>query len=82
MPAPQLSRPCIHVPWVRKCEDAITLIRRPWYLADIESALASNPISALMGLRQCGKTTLARQAAKRHKLTVVHCYGNSGTERN
>ncbi len=44
-----------------------TLIRRPRYLAAIESALAANPICALMGPRQCGKTTLARQIARQHK---------------
>jgi predicted AAA+ superfamily ATPase len=34
------------------------------YLAALESALAENPIAALLGPRQCGKTTLARQFAE------------------
>jgi hypothetical protein len=43
------------------------LIRRPRYLTALESTLAANPICALLGPRQCGKTTLARQVATRRK---------------
>jgi hypothetical protein len=43
------------------------LIRRPRYRAAIEAALATNPICALLGPRQCGKTTLARQVAGRRR---------------
>jgi predicted AAA+ superfamily ATPase len=32
----------------------------------VESALERNPIGALLGPRQCGKTTLAREVAARH----------------
>ena len=35
-------------------------IKRTRY-AEIERALAENPIAALLGPRQCGKSTLARQ---------------------
>ena len=41
------------------------LIRRVHYLKAIESVLAANPICTLLGPRQCGKTTLARQVAAR-----------------
>ena len=41
-------------------------IQRPIYHAQVETALRRSPIVALMGPRQCGKTTLAREiAAKR-----------------
>jgi predicted AAA+ superfamily ATPase len=43
------------------------LVRRPRYRDAIEATLAANPICALLGPRQCGKTTLARQVAARHK---------------
>lgn len=46
---------------------ASALIRRPHHLAAVESALVSNPVCALLGPRQCGKTTLARQVAARRK---------------
>jgi len=39
---------------------------RPRALHRVEAALAANPICALLGPRQCGKTTLARQLASRH----------------
>lgn len=37
------------------------IIRRSRYLKAVRSALARNPVCALLGPRQCGKTTLARQ---------------------
>jgi predicted AAA+ superfamily ATPase len=39
------------------------LIERARYLKAIRSVLASNPICAILGPRQCGKTTLAREYA-------------------
>lgn len=47
------------------------MVRRPRHLTAVESALASNPVCALLGPRQCGKTTLARQVAARRKQTHV-----------
>jgi predicted AAA+ superfamily ATPase len=38
-----------------------TMIRRESYLRQVERALARSPIVALVGPRQCGKTTLARE---------------------
>jgi hypothetical protein len=38
-------------------------VARPRALARVREALAENPVCALLGPRQCGKTTLARQAA-------------------
>ena len=43
------------------------MIRRPAALAAIETALAENPVCALLGPRQCGKTTLAQQVAATRK---------------
>src|SRR5437868_3522937 len=37
------------------------MIRRTYYLRALETALSENPVAALLGPRQCGKTTLARQ---------------------
>lgn len=37
------------------------MIKRPWVLSRIRAALARGRIVALIGPRQCGKTTLARQ---------------------
>jgi uncharacterized protein len=41
-------------------------IPRTMLATQIESALADNPIVAIIGPRQCGKTTLAREIAARH----------------
>ncbi len=41
------------------------MLERPIYRALVTTALAHNPICALWGPRQCGKTTLARQLASR-----------------
>ena len=40
------------------------MIRRGPHLQAVESALKHNPICAILGPRQCGKTTLAQQVAK------------------
>jgi hypothetical protein len=45
----------------------MTTIPRPQLLARIESRFRSNPVVLLLGPRQCGKTTLARQFASRRK---------------
>lgn len=42
-------------------------IERPELIRRIETAFRSNPVVLLLGPRQCGKTTLARQFAKKHK---------------
>jgi uncharacterized protein len=41
------------------------LRQRPFYRAKVERALAHNPVCAILGPRQCGKTTLARELARR-----------------
>jgi hypothetical protein len=43
------------------------MIQRPHALKAVETALEENPVCALLGPRQCGKTTLARQLAERGK---------------
>ncbi len=43
------------------------MIQRPQALKAVETALAENPVCALLGPRQCGKTTLARQIAEKGK---------------
>jgi len=43
------------------CRDNLTrVIVRPAYLAELASAVRRSPVTALLGPRQCGKTTLAR----------------------
>lgn len=41
-----------------------SIIRRARYLSAVETALTENPACTLLGPRQCGKTTLARQLAE------------------
>lgn len=40
-----------------------SMLPRPDYLRQLETALARSPVTALLGPRQCGKTTLARHIA-------------------
>ena len=40
------------------------MIDRPVYLKQLSRAVKRSPITALIGPRQCGKTTLARMFAK------------------
>ena len=39
------------------------MIERPDYLNRLRAAIRRSPVTALLGARQCGKTTLARQLA-------------------
>ena len=39
---------------------AVPMISRPHLTAAVNTALRRNPVAALLGPRQCGKTTLAR----------------------
>jgi hypothetical protein len=43
------------------------MIRRSHYLAEIRRVLMHNPVCALLGPRQCGKTTLAREIVRGRK---------------
>jgi len=47
------------------------MIDRPAYLKNIERSLERSPICALLGPRQCGKTTLARMFAHKQKATFL-----------
>ncbi|KPQ01058.1 MAG: putative ATPase (AAA+ superfamily) [Bacteroidetes bacterium HLUCCA01] len=40
------------------------LINRPSFIDEIRKSIRNNPVTAIMGPRQCGKTTLARSIAK------------------
>lgn len=40
------------------------MVPRPRLFRAVQTALANNPVCALLGPRQCGKTTLARELAK------------------
>jgi len=51
----------------------MSIIPRSAYLEAIQHAFRSHPICALLGPRQCGKTTLAQQYVKDHK-GPVHYY--------
>lgn len=42
------------------------MVERPQLLKDIQTRLHTNPVVALLGPRQCGKTTLARMIAAHH----------------
>jgi len=41
------------------------IVKRPGLMARIMRRLRSNPVVLLLGPRQCGKTTLAREFAAR-----------------
>lgn len=43
------------------------MIARPDLIAAVQVSLRRNPVTAILGPRQCGKTTLARTIAARHK---------------
>jgi uncharacterized protein len=45
------------------------MLQRPYYLDRLKTALGRSPATALLGPRQCGKTTLARQIAEHQKAT-------------
>lgn len=45
------------------------MLQRPYYLNQLHSAIERSPITALLGPRQCGKTTLARQFAGDQRAT-------------
>ena len=45
------------------------MLQRPYYLNHLKTAIARSPVTALLGPRQCGKTTLARQLAEDQKTT-------------
>ena len=46
------------------------MVERVTYLKQLETALGRSPITALLGPRQCGKTTLARQLAATRDATI------------
>ena len=45
------------------------MIQRPEHLERLVTAVRRSPVTALLGPRQCGKTTLARQFARHRKAT-------------
>jgi predicted AAA+ superfamily ATPase len=45
------------------------MLPRPHYLNSLKTAIQRSPVTALLGPRQCGKTTLARQLAEDQKAT-------------
>lgn len=44
------------------------ILTRKYYLDSIDTSFLVNPICALLGPRQCGKTTLSKQYAEKNKL--------------
>jgi len=47
------------------------MIQRPAYLKLIAAAVRRSPVTALMGPRQCGKTTLARMFQQGKKASFL-----------
>lgn len=45
------------------------MLQRPYYLKSLKTAINRSPVTALLGPRQCGKTTLARQLTEDQKAT-------------
>jgi uncharacterized protein len=45
------------------------MLQRPYYLDSLNTAIHRSPVTALLGPRQCGKTTLARQLAAEQRAT-------------
>jgi len=45
-------------------------INRPGFISEIETSIKNNPVTVIMGLRQCGKTTLARAIARSAESTI------------
>ncbi len=45
------------------------MISRPFYIERVSEMLRVNPVAALIGPRQCGKTTLARMISQNRKCT-------------
>lgn len=48
---------------------SLAMVSRPKYMARVDSALRRSPITALLGPRQCGKTTLALAVSTSRKAT-------------
>ncbi|MCI0521635.1 MAG: AAA family ATPase, partial [Chloroflexi bacterium] len=46
------------------------MIQRPGYIQRLNTALGRSPVTALLGPRQCGKTTLARKIAADRPATL------------
>ena len=45
------------------------MLQRPYYLNHLQTAIGRSPVTALLGPRQCGKTTLAHQLAEHQNAT-------------
>ena len=45
-------------------------INRPGFIKEIKTSIRNNPVTAIMGPRQCGKTTLARAIARTTESTI------------
>jgi len=45
------------------------MIKRPFYINSLSTSFQRSPITALLGPRQCGKTTLAQMLMKDHQAT-------------
>lgn len=52
---------------------------RSHFLNNIEEIFQNHAVCAILGPRQCGKTTLARQFAQRHHIAAVHFFDLENT---
>ena len=64
---PNITKSRIHTPRFR--DIILNMLNRPKYLELLSSSTRRSPITALLGPRQCGKTTLARMFAEGQEST-------------
>ena len=58
-----------------------TMIDRPSHLKQLGTALKRSPVTALLGPRQCGKTTLARMFGQGREATYFDLESQSDLQR-
>jgi hypothetical protein len=57
------------------------IIKRPFYISQLHTAVKRSPVTALLGPRQCGKTTLARMFGKNKIATFFDLESKSDQQR-
>lgn len=57
------------------------IIKRPFYINQLNTAVKRSPVTALLGPRQCGKTTIARMFGKNRVTTFFDLESKSDQQR-